>query len=543
MLRTLHEAAAARQVAADGHSKEMILRAAARALEVSYVDLERLCDVSPDRIERGMWRPRAIDVEFFAADCFTRLRRDAPGLQGRLNMLSARLPGIKTFDVPRLAPLYAGTDALLPAVASVGRRFTKTTEGAAQVVRSWSTALAKDVRRDLRAFRRVLRSVQIRPSDLAEMSTEDQRVLLGLLANVSGMSVDLEKFIRWARGERSTAPSWLSKLRAAGARGFEALAQVLSDVANATRAWTEREGWRTFAIHLQFGAALERFASATRAGVVFVLPTLDQVLETGRVRVRMVTRADPIDSLLAGVHLSSRGGGVRFVAGPMGAKISEYDYELKLGLPGIFHVAIGEDRVFGPLVALTINPVLTSMPSLGGLKLRLDPELRIFHAALHRPASKTRRVAERLAIACDEGWASIGHGPRASQGDAPPKWPSSERFRIVKRMIERGEIDARRMRKHVEHLERLGAEGSDAAKSAAIGFLVRLECAIFDEIDRLRREAEAVTRGYSRSRQCTDDALARLERRCRASEAADLALGILESSKPGRHPSVPSADA
>ena len=111
-----------------------------------------------------------------------------------------------------------------------------------------------------------------------------------------------------------------------------------------------------------------------------MFPTLEQVERDGEAVVKVVARLNPVDTILGGMTLTSRGGGLSFRAGPIGAKVSDFEHEVKAGIPGIIGLSVGEDYAYGPVLAFGYSPpvgLLNVLPL--PVNVRVGGEIKLFH--------------------------------------------------------------------------------------------------------------------------------------------------------------------
>jgi hypothetical protein len=302
--------------------------------------------------------------------------------------------------------------------------------------------------------------------------------------------------------------------------GLGGLSRFLAATASTVRVATDAESWKTLAVHAQIGAGIERWWVSSRGGATLMFPTLEQVEREGEAVVKVVSRLNPIDTIVGGMTLSSRGGGVSFRAGPVGAKVSDFEHEVKAGIPGIIGVAVGEDYAYGPVIAFGVSPSINGLLGLAGfpVNIRAGGELKVYHAAFAGLSKPTRKMAEGISIACD----AAHHAAKKSFSVATHKhlvevedgWPLRQRWMLARNLVGRAKAAAEVAsdRLHVlagiepsgliDHVGVQRAEmlGRDALKPAEthatieayLAFLIRK---IELETEEIERMARAVGRG------------------------------------------------
>jgi hypothetical protein len=153
--------------------------------------------------------------------------------------------------------------------------------------------------------------------------------------------------------------------------------------------------------------------------------------------------------MFGGVNLTSRGGGLKFRAGPVGAKVSEFEHEVKAGIPGIIGVSVGEDYAYGPSLAFGYSPPIALLSSLPiPLNVRVGGEVTLFHPALSPVARSTRTAAEKISILCDEVWPH-------KNNEVEDGWPVRQRWNIARRTTERAEAAQELARDRLDRLAQL----------------------------------------------------------------------------------------
>jgi hypothetical protein len=434
MMAMLRRAAVQLELNPGAAEPKALLELASKQLAVPVVDLMALPRVPAHFVETGAWRPRSVNVDLVEPDESSKMETTA--FQESLNKLSDRiLPGVKQFRPPGLYSLYMAAGAALPVVDAYGKAFEKTLGELASIVREWSDDLADDVQLHLREIRQATSASGLNLKDLKELHPIEQRMALMTGQALSGLALEAETFIRWARDPESIErPTGITaKLKRWASAGIHGLANFLRAAASGARAVTDRESWTTAAVHVQLGGGLEKWWVSSRAGATLMFPTLEQVKRDGEAVVKVVSRLNPVDTILGGMTLSSRGGGVSFRAGPIGAKVSDFEHEVKAGIPGIIGLAVGEDYAYGPVLAFGYSPpvgLLNVLPL--PVNVRVGGEVKLFHpmfAGLSRP---TRSMAEGISIGCDAIHRTVTRAHEIDDG-----WPLQQRWNLVRRLVER----------------------------------------------------------------------------------------------------------
>jgi hypothetical protein len=411
-----------------------LLEQATRELDVPLVDLMALSRVPAHFVENGMWRPRSVNVDLVEPDESSKMETTA--FQESLNRLSDRiLPGVKEIRPPGLYSLYRVANATLPVVDACGKEVERTIGELSSIVRGWSNELADEVQLYLREVRQATSASGLNIKDLKELHPLEQKMALMTGRALSGLAFEAEMFISWARDPESVErPGGIAaKMKRWASAGLHGLANFLRAAASGVGVVTDREAWKTAAVHVQLGGGLEKWWVSSRAGATLMFPTLEQVQREGEAVVKVVSRLNPVDTIVGGMTLSSRGGGVSFRAGPIGAKVSDFEHEVKAGIPGIIGLAVGEDYAYGPVLAFGYSPpigLLQVMPL--PVNVRLGGEVKLFHpmfAGLSRP---TRSMAEAISIGCDAIHRRIVGSPETDEA-----WPNDQRWSLTKRVVER----------------------------------------------------------------------------------------------------------
>lgn len=423
-----------------------ILTEASAQLSVPLVDLKALVRVPAHLVSTSAWRPRSVNVDLVEPDDSTKLGPDT-ALQRTLNNLSAKLPDTKDWRPSGLYPLYMAASKVVPVVDAAGKAVSVPLFEAASVVREWSDDLADDVQKRLRDIRDATSSSGLKMSDLKELHPLEQKMAIMTGRALSGLALEADTFIEWARDPKSLdrPEGVLAKLQRWTSAGLDGLARFFKAVASGVDVATDADSWKTLAVHLQVGGGVEKFWVSSRIGVSLMFPTLEQVERDGEAVVKVVSRVNPVDTLFGGMTLTSRGGGVNFRAGPVGAKISEFEHEVKGGIPGIIGIAVGEDYAYGPVVAFGYSPpvgLLNVLPL--PVNIRAGGEIKIFHAAFAGLSKPTRRMAEGISIGCDSAHHAMKKAGAALTGeqvpDAEDGWPTHQRWSLAKRLVGRAEV-------------------------------------------------------------------------------------------------------
>lgn len=423
-----------------------ILSEAALQLSVPLVDLKALVRVPAHLVATGAWRPRSVNVDLVEPDDSTKLGPDT-AFQKNLNKLSSKLPDVGEWRPTGLRPLYMAASKVVPVVDAAGKAVSVPLFEAAEVVRDWSDALADDVQKRLRDIRDATSSSGLKMSDLKELHPLEQKMAIMTGRALSGLALEAETFIEWARDPKSLErpEGALAKLRRWSSAGLDGLARFCKAVASGVDVATDADSWKTLAVHLQVGGGLEKWWVSSRIGVSLMFPTLEQVERDGEAVVKVVSRVNPVDTLFGGMTLTSRGGGVNFRAGPVGAKISEFEHEVKGGIPGIIGLAVGEDYAYGPVVAFGYSPpvgLLNVLPL--PVNIRAGGEIKIFHPAFAGLSKPTRRMAEEISIGCDNAHHAMKKAGAAVTGKpvegSQDGWPTRQRWSLAQRLVGRAEV-------------------------------------------------------------------------------------------------------
>lgn len=421
---------------------QLIIEEAGLALDVPVIDLLPLARVPADSVANGAWRPRSVNVDLVDPDPTTRSGPET-SFQKKLNKFSEKImPGVKELEVPGMYTAYQLAAGVAPVIDLVGHVIGDPIEAASHVARGWSDSIATEVQLKLRDIREATAPSGLRVGELAKLNEVEQRAFLFAASKLSGMSLDADQFVTWARDPHSAdmPKTLVGRLKKWASGGLNSLAHFLRGTAAGIHQATDQRGWKVFTVHLQFGGGVERFTVTTRAGVTIMLPTLEQVEREGKAVVRIVSRFNPVETMFGGVSLTSRGGGMKFRAGPVGAKISEFEHEVKAGIPGIIGISVGEDYAYGPSVAFGYSPpigILSALPL--PMNIRVGGEVTLFHPALRPLAQGTRKMAENITIACDESAIFVRKLVGKAANEIDQGWPVRQRWNIARRITERAE--------------------------------------------------------------------------------------------------------
>jgi hypothetical protein len=534
--------------AKDLDSSELIDEAA-HALGVPRIDLLTLARVPADAVAAGQWRPRSVNVDLVDPDPTTKIGPDTK-FQKSLNRISEKImPGVKEFRVPGMYSAYMFAGEFAPVIDGAGRMIADPLAAAGHVVREWSDSLATEVQLKLRDIREATKPSGLAVGDIGKLSELEQRAFLFAAGKLSGMALDADQFIDWARDPSATdVPKGLfARLKKFASGGLDGLAHFLRGTASAVRHVTDMDAWRTFTVHLQVGGGVERFTVSTRGGFTIMLPTLEQVARDGEAVVRVVSRLNPVETMFGGVSLTSRGGGVKFRAGPVGAKISEFEHEVKAGIPGIIGVSVGEDYAYGPSIAFGYSPpigILGALPL--PLNVRVGGEVTLFHPALAPFAQATRKMAEKISIACDDGAIVLRKLVGKEANEVEDGWPVRQRWNVAKRTTERAEAAAALAGDRLARVRELGALelvkpsrvqkllGKDAEKpletfGTITRYLEALPRLIEKEAAAVRAMAERAARGEEFDKAALSRLTESLGRRALAFEYVDVLVSAMLS--------------
>ncbi|MBK8013541.1 MAG: hypothetical protein IPK13_19575 [Deltaproteobacteria bacterium] len=442
MLLDVRAAVVARRSNRHNTKADLIVSQAAEALGVPTSDLERLADAPLYLVASGDWRPRAVNVRFLERNASSR-PVPAGRVQDALNRLSTHLPGVKTYSVPLLYNCYLEAATVLPALDAVGKRFSYELTKAADVVRGWSDALATDVQKRLREIGAMGHGAGLRMRALRRLPATDQRAVILAGRALGAASSDLDTLVNTVRAKDDAGASSLHRRFARwSSTALAGLSSVLESLAHFVHHTTDEDAWRTFAIHFQTGPGIEKFLIATRAGPILMFPTLEQALREGKANVRVVVKANPLDTLFVSASVSSRGGGWGFRAGPVGASMTNFEHEVKFNLPGIFGLSLGEDYAYGPMLAFGYSPKMDAISWRLPVNVRGGGQLKIYHEGLRPLTDPTRHTAEVFANSFELAQRVLADVfPRVTGKHAHRSirrgWPNSEYWQHVRRKVER----------------------------------------------------------------------------------------------------------
>lgn len=470
MMSELREAAVRLKANPKDEEAAELIREASWELGIPRADLLTLARVPADAVAAGNWRPRSVNVDLVEPDPTTRNGPESK-FQTKLNDLSERImPGVKEVRIPGLHTAYHLASAFLPIVDEAGRQIANPIDAASHVVREWSDSLATDVQLKLRDVRAATKPSGLKMGEVAKLNELEQRAFLFAAEKLSGMALDADQFIDWARDPKAAdiSPDLSTRLKKFTSNSLYGLANFLRGTASAVKNTTDMDGWRTFAVHLQFGAGVEKYTVSMRGGFTIMFPTLEQTERDGKAVVRVVSRLNPVETMFGGLSLTSRGGGMKFRAGPVGAKISEFEHEVKAGIPGIIGVSVGEDYAYGPSVAFGYSPpigILAALPL--PLTIRAGGEVTIFHPAFSAGARGTRKMAEKISIFCDDAAAGIQKlTNKKAQSEVQDGWPVRQRWNISRRTTERAEAASGLAQERLHLLREFGPQTLSSSERA-----------------------------------------------------------------------------
>lgn len=466
MMAAVRRAAVTLRVNPKHEASRVLLEDVARAIDVPLPDLVSLDSVPAHLVASGRWRPRSVNVDLIDPDESSRLAPESK-FQAQLNHFSEKvLPKTRAVKVSALYPAYAVAGAVTPVVGAVGRTVATPMNAVAEEVRGWSDGLADEVQLALRRIRDATSASGLRMGDMKKLHPIEQRMMVMTGQALHGMALDAELFIQWARDPKSVQlpKGFAARVKKWASSSLDGLARFLKATASGVKTLTDEESWRTFSVHAQFGGGLEKFWVSARGGVSLMFPTLEQVQRDGEVVMQVVPRLNPVDTLLGGVSLTSRGGGVNFRAGPVGAKVSDFEHEVKAGIPGIIGIAVGEDYAYGPVVAFGYSPpvgLLNVLPL--PVNVRVGGEVKLFHPAFAGISRPTRRMAERISIGCDVAHRALKRAiarlrGKELEGQVDGGWPVTQRWNLARALVDRS--GAAEMVAHAR-LERLASIAPD----------------------------------------------------------------------------------
>jgi hypothetical protein len=474
-----------------------VLAGMAGALNVPSIHLEALANVPEDKVAK--WKPAIINADLVESDSVTKTS-DTPFQRG-LDKLSAFLPEPKRVTIPGLGAVYQAIGALLPAVDALGHIVSDPMDAAAQGVRGWSDALASDVQSKLRAMREALAPGGLSVKAVANLPEPEQRMVLLAAESLTGMALDAELFVRWARDPNGVEvdQGFQARIGRFASTGLMGLAGLLGAVASGIDGLTDEKGWRSFAVHLTGGGNLEKMTvTVARPGLTLMFPSLEQVDRNGgKATLQIYFRFCPLDSMYGGISLNPRGTSIKARTGPVGASISDYGHVIRLGIPGMYGFNFGEDYAYGATAAVGYSPVVARLP---GVKVRAGGKIDVFHpspvalgalaggaailgalmggvaipplAWVLVPAAGSvvvgtlfpyaRSLARGIALGCDAVYRpivrwihSVAHkiglaktAPKTSEDG----WPISQRWDLVRRSVERAEAASAAAKDRLERL-------------------------------------------------------------------------------------------
>lgn len=472
MMAAVRRAAVALRADEGNHEARALIEHVAAALDVPAPDLFGLDAVPAHLVASGRWRPRSVNVDLIDPDESARLAPESK-FQASLNHFSEKvLPKTRAVKVQGLYPAYMVAGAVTPVVGAVGRTVATPMSAAAKEVRGWSDELADEVQLALRRIRDATSASGLKMSDIKKLHPVEQRMMIMTGQALHGMALDAEMFVQWARDPKSVElPKGLAaRIKKWASSSLDGLARFLKATASGVKTLTDEDSWRTFSVHAQFGGGVEKFWVSARGGVSLMFPTLEQVQRDGEVVMQVVPRLNPVDTLLGGISLTSRGGGVNFRAGPVGAKVSDFEHEVKAGIPGIIGVAVGEDYAYGPVVAFGYSPPVGLLNLALPVNVRVGGEVKLFHPAFAGISRPTRRMAERISIGCDIAHRALKRAiakvrGKQVEGQVEDGWPVTQRWNLAHALVDRSAAAEVVAHHRLERLAQIAPERLDRALS------------------------------------------------------------------------------
>ena len=262
-------------------------------MDVPVVDLEGLSDVPLHHLRHGTWLPRAICLELGSLDSPQR-----GGFRRRLNDWSRALPREQSIALRDASPLFDLASVILPSVSTIGRRAATPLDNLASAIDGWSSELASTIQKRSWRFAEALSALRLTASDLKRLTPSEVHAVSVAVKSLASNCRDVAGICNEAA---DAAPKRWSLRSIAADRGH-ALAAMIHSFAGAVRRFTDEDSWRTFCIHIQFGVGIESHGASTRAGVLLLFPTLEQVMREGLPKVRIVSRIDPAETLVGGIN-------------------------------------------------------------------------------------------------------------------------------------------------------------------------------------------------------------------------------------------------
>jgi hypothetical protein len=376
LMRELRSIAVRHRADPKAPGPKLILEGAADAMNVPVLNLEALAKVAEDKVSK--WRPAIINADLVQPDEVS--KTSDTSFQHALDKLSSVLPKPKSVEVPMLGELYRAIGVLLPMVDDLGRLVSEPLDAASKGVRGWSDALADDVQAKLRDLRAGIAPSGLGAKDLAKLPETTQRMVLMASESLTGMALDTELFVRWARDPKSVRvdDAFRARISRFASSGLFGLAGLLGSLSSGIEGLTSEKGWRSFAVHLTGGGNLEKWTvTMARPGITIMFPSLEQVERNdGRAQIQLYFRFCPVDSMYGGVSLNPRGTSIKARTGPVGASVSDYGHTVRLGIPGMYGFNFGEDYAYGASASVGYSPVVAK---LGAVKVRAGGKVDVFH--------------------------------------------------------------------------------------------------------------------------------------------------------------------
>ncbi|MBK8011338.1 MAG: hypothetical protein IPK13_08300 [Deltaproteobacteria bacterium] len=460
LAKTLRMAAIEVKTAARAPHARAVIEEAARRLDVPSVDLYQLAHAPAHLVAQGKWRPRSINVAFLQDDATTRaVPRDA--FQKKLNAISSWLPPVRDYDVPGLHHLYSELGTLLPAYEKVGDGVSAVFKRSAAIVQSWSDALTNETQRTLRGLRHTLSGGHVREPKSYKFSDDDRRMIFSAAKVLSHHVGDIDAVITQLRAHKEgDDASSIHRLIAGISEGLNDVAGFLDGFGRWVAAGSREDAWRTFTLHIQTNVGLEKWGQlASRASVIAMLPTLEQVEKTGKAKVRVNFKLTPIDTLVFSLYMSGRGGGYLLRAGYFGASINDFEHEIRFQVPGVMNAALGEDYSYGPMGCLGYSPKIGGFASNLPVNIRAGGYLKVYHSALRNLTAPTRRMAEEFTIGTSLAREAVGRFRDQRKGRAhvvpvQDGWPSAQLWLVARGELKHGERVRQSMAERRAQIER-----------------------------------------------------------------------------------------
>ncbi|MCB9655064.1 MAG: hypothetical protein H6729_13145 [Deltaproteobacteria bacterium] len=505
LTKTLRRAAIEVKAAARAPHARAVIEEASRRLDVPSVDLYQLAHVPAHLVAQGKWRPRSINVAFLQEDATTRaVPRDA--FQKKLNNISNWLPPVRDHKVPGLRHLYTELGTLLPAAEKVGDGVSAVFRRSAAIVQGWSDALTSETQRTLRGLRHTLSGGKVREPKSYKFTDDDRRVILSAAKVLSHQVGDIDAVITRLRAHKEgDDASTTHRLIEGLSEGLNDVAGFLDGFGRWVAAGSREDAWRTFTLHLQTNIGLEKWGQlASRASVIAMLPTLEQVEKTGEAKVRVNFKLTPVDTLFFSLYMSGRGGGYLLRAGYFGASINDFEHEIRFQVPGVMNVALGEDYSYGPMGCLGYSPKIGDLSDKLPVNVRVGGYLKVYHTALRNLTAPTRRMAEEFTIHTSlarEAWGRHRDKRKGRAHVVPVQdgWPSSQLWLVARGEVKHGERARQVIARRVGQIQEV-LTSADARRAFVTGA---------EEAGLSPREANALPESSLKFLRDLDDAISR----------------------------------